>query len=50
MIIFSALPEEVKGLPLQNYQVILTGVGKINATRKLTEYIQTQSFLGPVIN
>ena len=50
MIIFSALPEEVKGLPLQNYEVILTGVGKINATRKLTEYIQTQSFLGPVIN
>ena len=50
MIIFSALPEEVKGLPLQNYQVILTGVGKINATRKLTEYIQNESFVGPVIN
>ena len=50
MIIFSALPEEVKGLPLQNYEVILTGVGKINATRKLTEYIQNESFVGPVIN
>ena len=39
MIIFSALPEEVKGLPLEYYEVFLTGVGMINATLNLTDFI-----------
>ena len=36
ILLVSALPEEVQGMP---YEVTLTGVGKINATRVLTEKI-----------
>ncbi len=36
ILLVSALPEEVEGMP---YEVTLTGVGKINATRVLTEKI-----------
>ena len=43
ILLVSALPEEVQGMP---YEVTLTGVGKINATRVLTEKIFKRQFNG----